>query len=106
MDRQAFERDGKTRDDVERCLERICEAARRLGGRAAELMPTQPWRDIRGMEIGCDTPMTTWISISYGIPPETVCPPSRQMRDGPSRSGASNGRTHQGDDHNQKQVRC
>lgn len=49
MDRQAFERDDKTRDAVERCLERICEAARRLGGRAAELMPTQPWRDIRGM---------------------------------------------------------
>jgi uncharacterized protein with HEPN domain len=49
MDRQAFERDGKTRDAVERCLERICEAAHRLGGRAAQLMPNQPWSDIRGM---------------------------------------------------------
>ncbi len=49
MDRQAFERDGKTRDAVERCLERIREAAHRLGGRAAELMPSQPWGDIRGM---------------------------------------------------------
>jgi uncharacterized protein with HEPN domain len=49
MDRQAFERDGKTRDAVERCLERICEAAHRLGGHAAELMPNQPWSDIRGM---------------------------------------------------------
>lgn len=49
MDRQAFERDGKTRDAVERCLERICEAAHRLGGRAAELAPNQPWGDIRGM---------------------------------------------------------
>jgi uncharacterized protein with HEPN domain len=49
MDRQAFERDGRTRDAVERCLERICEAAHRLGGRAAELMPDQPWADIRGM---------------------------------------------------------
>jgi uncharacterized protein with HEPN domain len=49
MDRQAFERDGKTRDAVERCLERICEAAHRLGERATELMPAQPWADIRGM---------------------------------------------------------
>ena len=49
MDRQAFERDGKTRDSVERCLERICEAAHRLRGRAAELTSDQPWSDIRGM---------------------------------------------------------
>jgi uncharacterized protein with HEPN domain len=49
MDRQAFERDGKARDAVERCLERICEAAHRLGGRASELIPHQPWSDIRGM---------------------------------------------------------
>jgi uncharacterized protein with HEPN domain len=34
---------------VERCLERICEAAVRLGDAAAELMPNQPWQDIRGM---------------------------------------------------------
>ena len=49
MDREAFERDGKTRDAVERCLERICEAAHRLGARAAELAPNQPWGDIRAM---------------------------------------------------------
>jgi len=49
MDRRMFARDGKTRDAVERCLERICEAAHRLGGRATELMPNQPWSDIRGM---------------------------------------------------------
>lgn len=49
MDRAAFARDGKTRDAVERCLERICEAAHRLGDRAADLMPGQPWGDIRGM---------------------------------------------------------
>ena len=30
MDRDALERDGRTRDAVERCLERICEAAFRL----------------------------------------------------------------------------
>ncbi len=49
MDRDALERDGRTRDAVERCLERICEAAFRLGDEAARLMPSQPWGDIRGM---------------------------------------------------------
>lgn len=36
-------------DAVERCLERVCEAAHRLGERGPELMPGQPWGDIRGM---------------------------------------------------------
>ncbi len=31
MGRDAFERDQRTRDAVERCLERVCEAVRRLG---------------------------------------------------------------------------
>lgn len=34
---------------AERCIERVCEAAFRLGEGAAELMPAQPWRAIRGM---------------------------------------------------------
>ena len=34
---------------VERCLERICEAAVRLGEAAAKLMPDQPWQGVRGM---------------------------------------------------------
>lgn len=49
MDRRTFEQDGRTRDAVERCLERVCEAAHRLGNRAEQLMPGQPWGDIRGM---------------------------------------------------------
>ena len=49
MDRTAFASNGLTRDAVERCIERVCEAAHRLGERAAELMPNQPWGDIRGM---------------------------------------------------------
>ena len=49
MDRQAFEQNEWARDAVERCIERICEAAHRLGERAGELMPSQPWGDIRGM---------------------------------------------------------
>ena len=49
LDRQAFEQNEAIRDAVERCIERVCEAAYRLGERAEELMPGQPWGDIRGM---------------------------------------------------------
>jgi uncharacterized protein with HEPN domain len=49
MDRTQFEHDGRTRDAVERCLERICEAAVRLGDHAGRLVPNQPWADIRGI---------------------------------------------------------
>jgi uncharacterized protein with HEPN domain len=48
-ERDAFLRDRRTRDAVERCLERICESAFRLASAAAILMPDQPWADIRGM---------------------------------------------------------
>jgi uncharacterized protein with HEPN domain len=48
-DRDSFERNGLVRDAVERCLERICEAGHRLGAQAADLMPDEPWADIRGM---------------------------------------------------------
>ena len=47
--REEFVTDGRTRDAAERCLERICEAAHRLGDQAPRLMPDQPWADIRGM---------------------------------------------------------
>ncbi len=49
LDRKAFEQSEWARDAVEPCIERVCEAAYRLGDRAEELMPTQPWGDIRGM---------------------------------------------------------
>jgi len=49
LDREGFGGDTLRRDAVERCLERICEAAFRLGEKAAELVPSQPWGDIRGM---------------------------------------------------------
>jgi uncharacterized protein with HEPN domain len=49
LNREAFGGDTLRRDAVERCLERICEAAFRLGEKAAELAPSQPWGDIRGM---------------------------------------------------------
>ena len=49
VDRQAFGMDVLRRDAVERCLERLCEAAFRLGDKATELVPSQPWAEIRGM---------------------------------------------------------
>ncbi len=49
VDHAAFAGNGLLRDAVKRCVERVCEAAHRLGERAAELMPDQPWGDIRGM---------------------------------------------------------
>ena len=47
MDLTELEHDDKTRDAVERCLERITEAAAKLGDLAAVLMPDQPWQKIR-----------------------------------------------------------
>jgi uncharacterized protein with HEPN domain len=49
LDREGFGGDTLRRDAVERCLERIWEAAFRLGEKATELVPSQPWGDIRGM---------------------------------------------------------
>lgn len=49
VDRDAFSRSDLMRDAVERCIERVCEAAHRLGESGAQLMPDQPWSDIRGM---------------------------------------------------------
>ena len=47
MDVATFEEDRKTHDAVERCLQRISEAASKLGDMAPHLMPDQPWHKIR-----------------------------------------------------------
>ena len=74
MDRDTFAANGLVRDAVERCLERVCEAAHRLGEHAAELMPDQPWSDIRGMgnrlrhaydRISLDV---IWNAVRYDLP--------------------------------------
>lgn len=39
----------KTYDAVERCLERISEAAAKLGDLAPALVPGQPWQEIRAL---------------------------------------------------------
>ncbi len=49
MDMREFVADAKTRDAVERCLERMSEAATKLGETAPELAPEQPWQQIRSL---------------------------------------------------------
>jgi uncharacterized protein with HEPN domain len=70
MNREAFGGDTLRRDAVERCLERICEAAFRLGQKAAELAPSQPW----GISVVWVTLTTVSTSTSCGTPSETGCP--------------------------------
>jgi uncharacterized protein with HEPN domain len=47
MDRAAFDADRRTRDAVERCLERISEAAAKLGANAQRLALGPPWQAVR-----------------------------------------------------------
>ena len=47
MDRPAFDADSRTRDAVERCLERLSEAATKLGSQAEDLAPGPPWPAVR-----------------------------------------------------------
>lgn len=49
MDETAFLSDEKTQDAVQYCLLRISEAASKLGGEAAALVPQQDWQRIRGL---------------------------------------------------------
>jgi uncharacterized protein with HEPN domain len=48
-DEAAFEENHLVYDAVERCLERIGEAAKKLGSDAEELCPEIPWPNIRGL---------------------------------------------------------
>jgi uncharacterized protein with HEPN domain len=49
MNLTAFQADRKTYDAVERCLERISEAAAKLGDLAPILLPGQPWHQVRAL---------------------------------------------------------
>jgi uncharacterized protein with HEPN domain len=66
MDRAGFEQNGLVRDAVERCLERICEAAYRLG--AEVLVPAQPWVKFEAWGTGFGTRTIASASVSFGIP--------------------------------------
>ena len=49
MGAEAFGQNRLVYDAVERCLERISEAAAKLGEEATALVPEVPWRDIRAL---------------------------------------------------------
>ncbi len=49
LDEKAFRSDRMRRDAVERCLQRISEAAVKLGSDAETLLPSQPWKQIRSL---------------------------------------------------------
>jgi uncharacterized protein with HEPN domain len=47
MDQAAFTEDAKTANAAERCLERMSEAARKLGDVAGGFYPEIPWPKVR-----------------------------------------------------------
>ena len=49
LDSSTFARDLRTSYAVERCLERISEAAKKLGTAAEDLCPGVPWAKLRGL---------------------------------------------------------
>jgi len=53
MDADSFVNDARTYDAVERCLERISEAAKKLGIFAEEKCPGIPWPEIRALGNFC-----------------------------------------------------
>jgi hypothetical protein len=73
MDVSAFVGDPKTYDAVERCLERISEAASKLGPQAEEFCPGIPWSQIRASETACGMNTTelmarasgSWLSVTW-----------------------------------------
>lgn len=71
---ERFAEDRKTRDAVERCLERICEAARALGTVMDERYPDVRWQDLRrfGSVLRHDyraiDPRLIWDAITTHLP--------------------------------------
>lgn len=69
-----FVRDQRCQDAVERCLLRISEAARKLGGLAKEIAPNQPWSDLRAIgnvlrhEYDVVIPSAIWRIVIEDIP--------------------------------------
>jgi len=66
MNQAAFLQDPKTTNAAERCLERISEAAKKIGEAAESLCPGVPWPQIRGIGNTCDTNTTGSRLLVYG----------------------------------------
>jgi uncharacterized protein with HEPN domain len=89
MDLTAFTEDLKTSNAAERCLERISEAAKKLGGVAEELCPTIPWPQLRAMgnllrhEYDRIDVVRVWLMIEDDLAPlkAAVEAPLKQLRE-------------------------
>lgn len=74
MTRDDYARDQRTKDAVERCLQRISEAAYKLGAYIDALYPEAPWKDARGvgniLRHGYDaiSDDEVWASIREDVP--------------------------------------
>ena len=76
-------------DAVERCLERISEAAAKLGDLAAALVPGQPWKEIRALgnrlrrEYEAILEDRLWDIVQVDLPPLcAACEEALQQRAG------------------------
>lgn len=75
MDANKFLEDSKTRNAAERCMERISEAARKLGEVGERLCPTVPWPNLRALgnflrhEYDRVDPDRVWLMIEDDLAP-------------------------------------
>lgn len=75
IDMNGFLGDVKARNATERCLERISEAATKLGEAAEELCPTVPWSNVRALgnflrhEYDRVDPGRVWLMIEDDLGP-------------------------------------
>jgi uncharacterized protein with HEPN domain len=49
LDETTFQKDRKTKDAVERCIERVIEATTKLDENTKVLLGDHPWKNLRGM---------------------------------------------------------
>ena len=66
MDRVAFDADSRTRDAVERCLERVSEATTKLGPQVDELAPGCHGGRSGPSAMSCAMPTTRSIRYEFG----------------------------------------
>jgi uncharacterized protein with HEPN domain len=89
-DLTAFTEDLKTSNAAERCLERISEAAKKLGALAEELCPAIPWSQVRAIgnllrhEYDRIDVIRVWLAIEDD-------PPGKAKSDRPGRYGSGGG---------------
>jgi uncharacterized protein with HEPN domain len=85
MDLKTYQEDLKTRNATERCMERISEAAKKLGEVAEQLCPTIPWPSMRALgnflrhEYDRVDPRRVWLMIEDDLGPLKAA--SRQALD-------------------------